>query len=288
MWLEIDGLRFSYGSKPVLENIEMQASPGEITAVIGPNAAGKTTLLKCIARILKPDEGSIVLDGKEMNNFKKEEITKYVSYLPQETSANAVLTVFEAVLLGRLHSLSWRVGDDALTLVSEVLEDLEIEDLASKYLNELSGGQKQMVSIAQSLVREPKVLLMDEPTSSLDLQHQLEVLDLIRDVTVDREITTLIALHDLNLAARYADKIVVLHNGTVYASGKSAPVLTPEMVRHIYGVNATVYVDGDGIPQITPISSVRRKLRANKSNKESKRGDKNEKRKRVERKKNHG
>jgi len=115
MWLEIDGLRFSYGSKPVLENIEMQASPGEITAVIGPNAAGKTTLLKCIARILKPDEGSIVLDGKEMNNFKKEEITKYVSYLPQETSANAVLTVFEAVLLGRLHSFSWRVGDDALT-----------------------------------------------------------------------------------------------------------------------------------------------------------------------------
>jgi len=165
---------------------------------------------------------------------------------------------------------------------------LEIEDLASKYLNELSGGQKQMVSIAQSLVREPKVLLMDEPTSSLDLQHQLEVLDLIRDVTVDREITTLIALHDLNLAARYADKIVVLHNGTVYASGKSAPVLTPEMVRHIYGVNATVYVDGDGIPQITPISSVRRKLRANKSNKESKGGDKNKKRKRVERKKNHG
>jgi iron complex transport system ATP-binding protein len=269
MRLEIDGLKFSYGSKPVLENIEMHASPGEIAAVIGPNAAGKTTLLKCIAGLLDP-EGSIVLDGKEMNNFKKEEITTYVSYLPQESSANAVLTVFEAVLLGRLHSLSWRVSDDALTLVSEVLEDLEIDDLASRYLNELSGGQKQMVSIAQSLVREPKVLLLDEPTSSLDLQHQLEVLDLIRDVTVEREITTLIALHDLNLAARYADEFVVMYNGAVYASGKPASVLTPETVRYIYGVNATLYVDGDGIPQITPISSVRRKARANKSNKESK------------------
>lgn len=266
MRLEIADLRFGYGSKSVLENIEMQASPREITAVIGPNASGKTTLLKCIAGILKP-EGSIVLDGKEMNNFKKEEITKYVSYLPQESSANAVLTVFEAVLLGRLHLLSWRVGDDALTLVSEVLEDLEIDDLASRYLNELSGGQKQMVSIAQSLVREPKVLLLDEPTSSLDLQHQLEVLDLIRDVTVEREITTLIALHDLNLAARYANKFVVMHNGAVYASGKPASVLTPETVRYIYGVNSTVYVDGDGIPQITPISSVRRKARANKSKK---------------------
>ncbi len=269
MRLEIKNLRFGYGSKPVLENIEMHASPGEITAVIGPNAAGKTTLLKCIAGILRA-EGSTVLDGKEMNNFKKEEITKYVSYLPQETSAHAVLMVFEAVLLGRLHSLSWRVSDDALTLVSEVLEDLGIDDLASRYLNELSGGQKQMVSIAQSLVREPKVLLLDEPTSSLDLQHQLEVLDLIRAVTVEREITTLIALHDLNLAARYADKFIVMHNGTVYASGKPASVLTQETVRYIYGVNATVYVDGDGIPQITPISSVRRKARANRSNKESK------------------
>lgn len=267
--LEIKNLRFGYGSKPVLENIKMLASPRAITAVIGPNAAGKSTLLKCIAGMLKP-EGSIVFDGKEMNNFEKEEITKYVCYLPQESSARAVLTVFEAVLLGRLHSLSWRVSDDALTLVSEVLEDLEIADLASRYLNELSGGQKQMVSIAQSLVREPKILLLDEPTSNLDLQHQLEVLDLIRDVTVEREITTLIALHDLNLAARYADEFVVMHNGAVYASGKPASVLTPETVRYIYGVNATVYADGNGIPQITPISSVRRKARANRSNKESK------------------
>ena len=264
MRLEIEDLRFKYGSKPVLEGIEMQAMPGEITAIIGPNAAGKTTLLKCIAGLLKSD-GKVMLDGREVRSFRRDEITEYMSYLPQESFSRAVLTVFEAVLLGRLHSLSWRVDDCALTLVSDVLEDLEIDDLATRYLNELSGGQKQMVSIAQSLVREPKVLLMDEPTSSLDLQHQLEVIDLIRDVTVERGITTLIALHDLNLAARYADRFVVMHNGSVYASGEPASVLTSETVRHIYGVNATVYTDGDGIPQITPRSSVRKRARMNRS-----------------------
>ena len=264
MRLEIEDLRFKYGSKPVLEGIEMQAMPGEITAIIGPNAAGKTTLLKCIAGLLKSD-GKVMLDGREVRSFRRDEITEYMSYLPQESFSRAVLTVFEAVLLGRLHSLSWRVDDDTLTLVSDVLEDLEIDDLATRYLNELSGGQKQMVSIAQSLVREPKVLLMDEPTSSLDLQHQLEVIDLIRDVTVERGITTLIALHDLNLAARYADRFVVMYNGSVYASGEPASVLTSETVRHIYGVNATVYTDGDGIPQITPRSSVRKRARRNRS-----------------------
>jgi iron complex transport system ATP-binding protein len=253
--LEITHLTFGYSSKPVLENINMQAIPGEITAIIGPNAAGKTTLLKCIAGILKP-EGSILLDGKEIGKFKKEEITRYVSYLPQENPARAILTVFEAVLLGRMHSLSWRVSDNDLRSTLEVLEHMGISELASRFLNELSAGQRQMVSIAQSLVRQPKILLLDEPTNNLDLQHQLEFLDLIRNLTSDMRITILIALHDLNLAARYADEVIVLNSGKIYASGKPESVLTEEMIRSVYRVNARVNVD-DGILQITPISSVR-------------------------------
>ncbi|MFQ5873480.1 MAG: ABC transporter ATP-binding protein [Dehalococcoidia bacterium] len=257
MKLVIEDLSFSYGSMRVLNRISMrEAGPGKITAAIGPNAAGKTTLFRCIAGLLK-SEGRILLDGKELKHIKKEDITKHVSYLPQESPVNAVLTVFEAILLARQHTASWRVADEDLAIVSQVLEDLEIEDLALRYLNELSGGQKQMVSIAQSLVREPKVLLMDEPTSSLDLQHQLEVLDLIRYVTVERGITTLIALHDLNLAARYADQFLVLDNGAIYAKGNAVSVLTPETLRDVYGVDATVYLDGDGIPQVTPTRSVR-------------------------------
>jgi len=254
--LEIKNLKFGYNSKPVLKNINMELSPGKITAVIGPNAVGKSTLLRCIARIVKP-EGSILLDGKEINNFKKEDITRLVSYLSQENPARAVLSVFEVVLLGRIHSLSWKVSDDELNVAWEILKDMGIHELASRYLNELSGGQRQMVFIAQALVREPNVLLLDEPTNNLDLQHQLEILDLIRDLTRKRRISTLITLHHLNLAARYADKLVVLNNGEVCTSGNPESVLTPETIRSVYGVNARVNIGDDGIPQVTPISSVR-------------------------------
>ena len=259
MILSVDEVRFSYGAVTVLDGITIgELDPGKITATIGPNAAGKTTLFKCIAGLLKP-EGSIRLGGKDLRQHSREEITKKVSYLPQESPVNAVLTVFEAVLLARKHTLSWRVSDEDLRACAQILENLDIEDLSTRFLNELSGGQKQMVSIAQALVREPDVLLMDEPTSSLDLQRQLEVLDLIREVTAGRGIITLISLHDLNLAARYAAYFVVMDKGTVYASGEGHQVLTPEMLRDVYGVNATVLTSPDGILQVTPLGSVRKR-----------------------------
>ena len=255
MKLQIENLRFAYkSSNMVLRDIHMQASSGEITAVIGPNAAGKSTLLKCLAGILRP-EGNILLDGNERSKFKKKVIAKYVSYLPQESSSRALLTVFEAVLLGRLQSLSWRVSKDDLILAFKVLEDLGVEELASRFLDELSGGQKQMVSIAQALVREPRVLLLDEPVNSLDLQHELEILDLIKDVTAERGITTIIALHNLNLAARYADELVVLKDGEVYTSGKPEAVLTLEVLRAVYRVNASI-ANNSGKPYIIPITPV--------------------------------
>lgn len=259
MKLQVEDLKFAYdSSRPVLRNISMQASPGEITAVIGPNAAGKSTLLKCIAGILKP-QGNILLDGRNWNRLKKQDITAYVSYLPQENPSRAILTVFEAVLLGRVQSLSWRVAKDDLTIALKVLEDIGIEELASRFLDELSGGQKQMVSMAQALVRQSRVLLLDEPASNLDLQHELEILDLIRDIAMQQGITTVIALHSLNMAARYADKVVILKDGEVYAFGKPRTVLTPETIRAVYGVNCTVRTD-DGTLQITPLGSIRNRV----------------------------
>jgi len=261
MKLQIKNLSFSYGfkkagSKLVLENINLEALPGTITALVGPNASGKTTLLKCIAGILK-SKGSILFDGREITSFGKEEITKYVSYLPQGGFFGAALRVFEVVLLGRVHSLSWRISDEDLDIVAEVLKDLEIENLASSYIDELSGGQQQMVSIAQSLVRNPRILLLDEPTDSLDLQHQLEVIDLIREETLSRKITTIIALHDLNLAARYADEFAVINNGRIHVSGRPESVLTAEMVQSVWGVNSSLYMYGKGVPQIIPVNSVK-------------------------------
>lgn len=255
--LELQNLRFGYNSKPVLSGVSFAAEP-MITAIIGPNAAGKSTLLKCICGILKP-RGSIRLDGKPLEAYKRDEVLKAISYLPQETATGAVLTVFEAVLLGRLNSLGWRVREEDMDLVADTLEKLGLEELAKRPVDELSGGQKQMVSIAQSIVRGPSVLLMDEPTNSLDLQRQLELFDVIRDITGENKMTTVVALHDLNLAARYAGKVVLMNRGGVEAQGTPADVITEEMIRAVYGVNARVTLDGDGIPQVIPVNSARKR-----------------------------
>ena len=252
MKLQIENLRFAYkSSNTVLRDIHMQALPGEITALIGPNAAGKSTLLKCLAGVLRP-EGNILLDGKEMSKFKKKDIARYVSYLPQESSSRALLTVFEAVLLGRLQSLSWRVSKADLTIALKVMQDLEIEELAPRFLDELSGGQKQMVSIAQALVRESRVLLLDEPVSGLDLQHQLEILNLITAIVRDKGISAIMAVHDLNLASQFSDKIIILREGGIYAAGEPGVVLTPENIKAVYGVD-TIINENSGRPHIIPI-----------------------------------
>ena len=257
--LAVKDLAFNYGATAVLKGISLEsAATGQVTAVIGPNAAGKTTFFKCLAGLLKA-QGSIKLGGDELRELSKEEVTARVGYLPQEGPVNAVLTVFEALLLARKHTMSWRVEDEDLAVSAEVLQLLDIQHLALRHLNELSGGQKQMVSIAQVLARSPQVLLLDEPTSSLDLQRQLEALSLLREFTAEKEITTLISLHDLNLAARFADRFVVMDNGVIYTEGSAASVLTPDMLRDVYHVNATVRVDPYGVTQITPISSVREK-----------------------------
>jgi iron complex transport system ATP-binding protein len=257
--LAIDDLSFSYGATPILRGITLPVIPaGEITGVIGPNAAGKTTFFKCIAGLLT-GRGRVSLDGVDLATLSAVERAKRVTYLPQDVSAPAVLTVVESVLLARQHSISWRVSDEDLEVVGRILDDVRIAPLALRYLNELSGGQRQLVSIAQSLARAPRLLLMDEPTSNLDLQHQLEVLEFMRQVTAERRMMTLIAVHDLNLAARYADRLIVLTGGGVYAAGAPAEVLTPAMLREVYGVHATVAPGPDGHPQVTPHASIRQR-----------------------------
>lgn len=259
MKLETNDLSFSYNSHPVLEEINFKVE-SRITALIGPNAAGKSTLLKCMAGVLDP-EGTLLIDGKDLKDLKKDELIKSRSYLPQDSKTKACLSVFETLLLGMVHSLSWKVSEEELESVSNVLEYMGIEDLAMKNINELSGGQKQMVFIAQSLIRNPKLLLMDEPTNGLDLQHQLELFELIQKITKERGMTTIIALHDLNLAARYADNIVVMNKGKIHASGSPSSVLTQKNIQSVYGINASVSIDSDGILWIKPLNSVRKSYR---------------------------
>ncbi len=253
--VEAKDVSFNYGSEPVIKNITLNASPGEVLAVIGPNGAGKTTLIKLLASVLKPSSGKIMFDGIDIRKMDKDEITKIVSYSPQENVIPGILTVYEVVLLGRIPYLSWRISRDDLEITKNVLEELGLEMYARKYANQLSGGERQMVLIAQALVREPRVLLLDEPVSNLDIRNQLEILDLIKRLTRQRKMTTITVLHDLNLAARYADKLVVLNEGSVYAYGKPEAVLTPDMLSSVYGVEAEIN-QTNGFVQIVPIRAL--------------------------------
>ena len=258
MSVRLEGLTFTYGSVPVLDGVSMGAArPGEVLGLVGPNAAGKSTLLKCIAGLLKAS-GQVWFEDSEIRTSEQwRALRRQVTYLPQEYASTAAITVFEAILVARQQSASWIVGDDDVEAVATIIDDLRLEPISLRYLSELSGGQRQMVAVAQSLARDPRVLLLDEPTSSLDLQRQLELLQLVRTLAAARSMTVLIALHDLNLVARFVDRLVILHQGRAYADGAPADVLTEMMLWHVYGVEARVEHDRDGLPRITPLRSIR-------------------------------
>lgn len=255
--LEANHLFFNYSSKEILKDISLQAGPGLI-ALIGPNAAGKTTMIRCLAGALRPD-GAILVQGRLTEKWNKKELTEIISHLPQKSNGKALLSVFESVLLGRISRLSWRVSDHDLNSVWKVLQELNLSHLASTPLNELSGGLQQMVSIAQALVKQPKILLMDEPTNNLDLCRQLEVFELITGLTRKRELTTIMALHDLNFAARFADMLIVLNKGKIHSSGSPSEVLSEFLLSEVYGVEAKIIRDNQGIPQVFPIGSINSK-----------------------------
>jgi iron complex transport system ATP-binding protein len=258
MSVQIEDLSFSYGSTPVLHGVTIDAArPGEVLGVVGPNAAGKSTLLKCMAGLLKSN-GRVWFDQEEVvssDHWRK--LRRQVTYLPQEYASTAAITVFEAILVARQQSASWIVGDDDIAAVATIIDELRLEPISLRYLSELSGGQRQMVAVAQSLAREPRVLLLDEPTSSLDLQRQLELLQLVRSLAGERGMTVLIALHDLNLAARFVDRLVIMHQGKTFADGAPHEVLTESMLFDVYGIEARVERDMDGLPRVTPLRSVR-------------------------------
>ncbi|GHV22791.1 ABC transporter ATP-binding protein [Spirochaetia bacterium] len=249
--IETVNLSFAYKQKKIIQDITMTAKPGEITAVIGTNGIGKSTLLKNICGILK-GTGEVKLCGCRISDYKKSDMVKQISYLSQETVSTALLSVFEVVLLGRITRLSNFVADTELDIVENVIRRLGLEDIASRNIGELSGGQRQLVFIAQALVRNPKILVMDEPTSSLDLYHQFEIMGLIKSLTISEGFTTLITLHQLNLASRFADKIVVLHNGGLYDTGTPTKILTPKTLRDVYRINAEK-VEAGGISYVLPV-----------------------------------
>lgn len=254
MRIQVEDLRFAYGAHTVLDGISIdEESPGLVTALIGPNAAGKSTFLRCLAGLLT-GRGTVRIGEQRVSALRGAERTRLVGYLPQDLPAAASLTVFEAILVAhRQTRTGWRIDDEDVTAVAAILDRLGLSHLAVRNLGELSGGQRQLVAVGQALATDPKVLLLDEPTSALDLHHQLELLTLVTEVAVERGTTVVVAVHDLNLAARFAHRILVLHHGRLAAKGTPAEVLTPDLLSDVYRVRARILTDEDGLPHLIPL-----------------------------------
>lgn len=241
--LTLDKVGARYGRATVFEDITTAPlHGGELTALIGPNAAGKSTLFKRIASLLSGPGTVQVEDVREGR--------RPICYMPQDTGANAVLTVYESILLAAKQGSGWRVADEELSEIDSILAALRISDLAFRDLGALSGGQRQLVAIAQSLVRKPEVLLMDEPTSALDLFRQIEVLEFMQKIAEAHGMAVLIALHDLNHALRYCSQTMVINGGRLIASGPTKDVITPKMLREVYRVDARIEPCSQGRLQV--------------------------------------
>ncbi len=255
MTLEIEGLGFSYGDRRVLDDLDLEMGKG-VTAILGPNGAGKSTLVKCVAGVHRPDGGTIRFDGQDLLSGRRDGPS--LAYLSQELPRTVGATVLEVMLLGRVRTLSISVTEEDIEKCYGALELLHLEDLAPRDLGELSGGQCQMVMVAQCLVADPELMLLDEPMNNLDLRRELEMFETVCGITRERGLTTVAVLHDINFAARYADSIAVIRDGEVYDHGAPRDVLTQEMIRDVYGVEAEVEVGSSGNVRVDPIRPMAR------------------------------
>jgi len=248
MTLQINNLNFAYSKKPVLHDISVEGfKAGQLTALIGPNATGKSTFFKCVAGLLKFDETAITVGGQNAVDVGRAAWNRKVCYMPQAFSSSAALTVFDVILLARKNLSGWKVNDNDITEIAKVLEKINISHLSETYVGDLSGGQQQMVSIAQTIVRDPALFLLDEPTSALDLRHQLQIMNIIRQESRERGILSIVALHDLNLAARFADHVVLMRQGRIVLSGSPHEVLSSPELAETYGVNIDIHETKDGV-----------------------------------------
>jgi iron complex transport system ATP-binding protein len=238
----------------ILDGLNLVVEDSEVLGLVGPNGSGKTTLIKCMDKILKP-KGSILIDGRDIDTVSRTELAKRLGYVPQSSSTPLATTVFDTVLMGRRPHISWRVSDSDLDKVADILGLLHLEYLAMRDFSQLSGGQKQKVLIARALAQEPEVLLLDEPTSSLDMKHQLEVMETISSLVKEKKISAVMALHDLNLASMFVDKLAILKGGKIYAAGEPIDLLNAKNIRDVYGVEAVVMNNLDR-PYIVPLRSL--------------------------------
>jgi iron complex transport system ATP-binding protein len=249
---------FYFGRTKILNSITLKAKEGTLIGIIGPNGSGKTTLLKTLSKVLTPSNGSIYLDGRDTSELSQRDVAKDMAVVPQDTNVNFDFTAFEIVLMGRTPYLG-RLGREKEVdrkISEEAMRLTKTAELRDRSILTLSGGERQKVIIAKALAQEPKVFLLDEPTANLDIRNQIEILDLIKDAVRQKNITAMMAIHDINLAARYCDEMILLKEGSIFASGPPRSVITNRNVKEVFGVNSIINGNpADGSVFVVPLSS---------------------------------
>lgn len=251
--IEMQGVCLGYGRKAVLKDINLQVSPGEVVGLIGPNGCGKSTIIRALSRVISPQSGKIFLDGQDLSQISRKDLARLVGVVPQLSLLPSAFTAFEIVLMGRNPHLGLfqYEGAKEMAIVWRAMERTSTHTLAERRVIELSGGEIQCLVIARALVQETKAILLDEPTANLDIGRQVEILDLIKGLCVANNLTVLAALHDLNLAAQYCDRLVLINIGRIHAEGTPAEVITPQNIKDVYGAEHCVYTHPiNGLPTV--------------------------------------
>ncbi|MBU5592644.1 ABC transporter ATP-binding protein [Clostridium sp. MSJ-4] len=252
--IEVKDLDFSYNSnRTILSQIAFDAMEGQCIAILGNNGAGKSTLIKCLNHILIPQKGVIHVNGEDVHKFERNEIAKCMAYVAQRNTSDR-FTVFDSVLLGRMPYIKLKPKKEDIYITESIIKRMGLENFALRYMNELSGGEIQKVMLARALAQQPKVLLLDEPTSNLDLRNQYEVLATVQEIARQENISVIIVIHDLNLALRYCDRFLFVKESRVYIYG-GKEVMTPENIRCVYGIPVAVETI-QGVSIVVPMPQV--------------------------------
>ena len=261
--IEVTNLSFSYGNKKILSDINFSVEPNTFVAVLGINGTGKSTLIKCLNKINKLKEGEVKINSMSIDDLTINELAKMVAYVPQNVSTSFPIDVYDVILLGRRPYLNWSIGDYDRDIVAKVIQNLRLQDFAFRKFHTLSGGEQQKVVIAKAIVQEPQIYLFDEPTSSLDLFSQYDILGEIKSLVEDKSnpCSAIVAMHDINLASKFADKVLIIHKSEVYCYDAPCIALNIETVSEVYGVDAELLRETkSGSPIINVLRSRKEEL----------------------------
>lgn len=246
--VSIDDLYYSYSEEAViLKGISMNIREPQLVSIIGPNGVGKSTLIHCMNKILSPVAGTVMIDGKAVKDYEIKELARKVGYVPYTSSDTFPMTVVDTILMGRNPHRKQSTLKNDLAIAREVMKMMDISHLAMRPFNELSAGQHQRVMLARGLAQEPEILLLDEPTANLDIKHQMDVIRLLKELSVKKGLMVIMISHDLNIAAKYSDNVIMMSKGQIYAVGRPADVITADNIREVYGVESEILLS-DGRP----------------------------------------